>query len=280
MPYAKIGSGTIFYIVSGRPLIGSALVLLHGAGGSRLNWPAELRRLGQVRLSGAAVYTLDLPGHGRSGERGRDAIEDYVADVVAFLDATGIERAVVVGHSMGGAIALTMALDFPERVNALVLIATGARLRVAPAILEQIPADFGAALDVITRYAWSPEAPSELVGLGRERLREAGPDVLLGDLIACDRFDVMKRLGKINAPTLVVAGSADRLAPVKYAHYLAEHVSGAQIAIIEGAGHMVMLERPAEAARIIQHFLMDRQSEDGTGSVGREADSTGCDQVG
>jgi pimeloyl-ACP methyl ester carboxylesterase len=253
MPYVETSSGTIFYTVSGGPPDGSVLVLLHGAGGSRLNWPPELRR-----LSGATVYTLDLPGHGRSDGDGRDAIEDYAADVVVFFDAVGIERAVVVGHSMGGAVALTMASDSPERVTGLVLVATGARLRVAPAILEQIPNDFEAALDIITRYAWSPGAPSELVDLGRERLREAGPDVLLGDLTACDRFDVMERLGKIGVPTLVVTGSVDRLAPVKYAHYLAEHISGAQVAIIEGAGHMVMLERPAEVVNVVHEFLENK----------------------
>ena len=57
-------------------------------------------------------------------------------------------------------------------------------------------------MDIITRYAWAPEASPDLVDLGRERLREAGPDVLLGDLIACDRFDVMERLGEIEVPTL------------------------------------------------------------------------------
>jgi len=255
MPYVETSSGTIFYTVNGEPSAGPALVLLHGAGGSRLNWPAELRRLEQARLSGVAVYTLDLPGHGRSGGSGRDAIEDYATDVASFFDAVGIERAVIVGHSMGGAIALTMALDFPERVTGLVLVATGARLRVAPSILERISTDFEAAVDIITSYAWSQEAPSELVDLGRERFRDAGPDVLLGDLTACDRFDVMQRLGEIDVPTLVVAGSADRLTPVEYSHHLAEHISEAQIAIIEGAGHMVMLERPVEVAEGVQHFL-------------------------
>ena len=256
MPYIETGSETIFYTVSGRPSAGPALVLLHGAGGSRLNWPPELRRLGQARLSGATVYTLDLPGHGRSSGGGRGAIEDYATDVVAFFDAASIEHAVVAGHSMGGAIALMMALDSPERVIGLVLIATGARLRVAPSILERISTDFEAALDIITRYAWSPEAPSELVSLGRARLREAGPDVLFGDLTACDHFDVIERLNEIDVPTLVVAGSADRLAPIKYSRYLAEHISGAEIAGIEGAGHMVMLEHPAKVAKSVQHFLV------------------------
>ncbi len=228
----------------------SPLMLIHGAGGSRLDWPADLRR-----LADAAVYTLDLPGHGRSGGKGRDAIADYAADVVAFLDEIGIQQAVVAGHSMGGAVALTMALNSPERVTGLVLIGTGARLRVAPAILERIPIDFEAAVDIITRTAWATDVSPELVDLGRERLREAGSDVLLGDLTACDRFDVMERLGEIDVPTLVIAGSADRLAPVKYARYLAEHISGAQIAIVEGAGHMVMLEQPAEVADAVREFL-------------------------
>lgn len=228
------------------------MVLLHGAGGSRLNWPGELRR-----LPGAMVYTLDLPGHGRSSGQARDTIEGYAEDVVAFLDAAGIDQAVIVGHSMGGAIALTLALKHTSRVAGLALIATGARLRVAPAILEQIRSDFEGTLDTITGYAWSPEAPPALTELGRQRLREAGPDVLLGDLTACDHFDVMERLGGIDVPTLVIAGFADRLTPVKYARYLAERISGAQLAIVEGAGHMVMLEQPAEVAKVIQHFLKE-----------------------
>jgi pimeloyl-ACP methyl ester carboxylesterase len=254
MPYA----GNTFYVVSRRAREQGGkgsfpLVLVHGAGGSRLNWPPELRR-----LFGATIYTLDLPGHGRSSGDGWDAIEGYAADAVAFLDGVGIERAIVVGHSMGGAIALTMALDSTERVAGLVLVATGARLRVAPSILERISTDFETALDIITRYAWSPEALSNLVDLGRERLREAGPDVLLGDLIACDRFDVMGRLEEVDVPTLVVAGSADRLAPAKYAHYLAEHIPGARLVIVEGAGHMVMLERSLEVVAAVCAFLQDK----------------------
>jgi pimeloyl-ACP methyl ester carboxylesterase len=250
MPYADIALGRVFYTVNRGSSDGPVLVLLHGAGGSRLNWPPELRRLG-----GATVYMLDLPSHGRSEGQGRDTVMGYTEDVLAFLDTVGVECAVIAGHSLGGAIALTLALDFPGRVAGLVSIATGARLRVAPAILEQIPVDFEAALDAITHYAWSSEAAPALLDLGRRRLRDAGPDVLLKDLTACDRFDVMARLGEIDAPALVVAGSADRLTPVKYARYLAEHISGAQLAIVEGAGHMVMLERPAEVAKVIRRFL-------------------------
>jgi pimeloyl-ACP methyl ester carboxylesterase len=263
MPHVETATGDLCYTVSQGPKGCPTLVLVHGAGGTRLHWPAELRR-----LPGATVYTLDLPGHGRSGGQGQDTIEDYAEAVAAFLPAVGIEQAVVAGHSMGGAIAMTLALncaapspaDVPSasgqaQVAGLVLVATGARLRVAPAILEEIRSDFEGAVQFITRFAWSAEAAPPLTELGRQALLEAGPDVLWGDFIACDRFDVMECLEKVEPPTLIIAGSADRLTPVKYARFLNEHIPHARMVVIEDAGHMVMLERPTEVAQAVREFL-------------------------
>ncbi len=250
MPYAETARGTLFYTMSQGATNGPSLVLVHGAGGTRLHWPGELRR-----LPGATVYTLDLPGHGRSGEQGCDTIEGYAEAVAAFLHVVGIERAVIAGHSMGGAISQTLALDSSGCVVGLVLVATGARLRVAPAILEGIRSDFERSAELVTRFAWSQGTPPMLTELGRQALLETGSDVLLGDFTACDRFDVMRRLKEIEAPTLVIVGSADQLTSVKYTRFLVEHISGARLVIIEGAGHMVMLERPAEVAKAVQQFL-------------------------
>ena len=156
---------------------------------------------------------------------------------------------------MGGAISQTLALDSSGCVVGLVLVATGARLRVAPAILEGIRSDFERSAELVTRFAWSQGTPPMLTELGRQALLETGSDVLLGDFTACDRFDVMRRLKEIEAPTLVIVGSADQLTSVKYTRFLVEHISGARLVIIEGAGHMVMLERPAEVAKAVQQFL-------------------------
>jgi len=257
-PDAEVAGGDLFYTVSRGAADDPTLVLVHGAGGNRLHWPGELRR-----LPGATVYTLDLPGHGRSGGRGCDIIEGYAKAIIEFLDTLGIGRAVIAGHSMGGAIALTLALDFADpsassgqaRVAGLVLVATGARLRVVTAILEGIHSDFEGSIELITRFAWSSEAPTALTELGRQALLETGPDVLSGDFTACDRFNVMKQLGEIGTPTLVIAGTADQLTPPKYAHFLTEHIPNAQLMLVEGAGHMVMLERPAEAAKAVREFL-------------------------
>jgi pimeloyl-ACP methyl ester carboxylesterase len=250
MPYAESNAGKLFYTVSRSIPGGPALLLVHGAGGTRLHWPAELRR-----LSSAAVYTLDLPGHGRSEGAGYDHIERYAEAVVALMDCVGIEKGVIVGHSMGGAIAQTMALAHADHVAGLVLVATGARLRVFPAILEGICSDFEATTALITHYAWSTETSSRLTELGKQTLLRTGPDVLLADFGACDRFDIMECLDQIRVPTLIVAGSADQLTPVKYACFLAEHIPDAQLKIVENAGHMVMLERPEVIELAIRQFI-------------------------
>jgi len=252
MPHVRINGEQLFYTLSQAAPGAPSMVLVHGAGGSHLHWPPELRR-----LAGVSVYDLDLPGHGRSEGKGCDTIACYAEIVAAFLHALGIEQAIIMGHSMGGGIAQTMALDFADCVAGLVLVGTGARLRVAPAILEGIRNDFAGSVELVTRFAWDPEAPARLTELGRQALLETGPDVLLGDFGACDRFDVMERLEEIQVPTLAITGDADRLTPVKYARFLVESIPGARLAIIAGAGHMVMLERPAEVEKAVQKFLSD-----------------------
>ena len=250
MPYANTSKGTLFYTRSRGPAEKPTLVLVHGAGGSRLSWPAELRR-----LPGATVYTLDLPGHGRSEGPGRDTIGDYAEVVAAFFHAAGIEQAVVAGHSMGGAIALTLALGFADRVAGLVLVATGARLRVTPAILDGIRRDPDQTVELITRLAWSPQAKRALIELGRQTLQETHPDVIFGDFTACNHFDMMGQMEEIESPTLVIGGTADQLTPSRYARFMGETIRGAQCVLIEEAGHMLMLERPADTAEAVQEFL-------------------------
>jgi len=248
MPFAQIGEQALFYTVSRRG--GPALILIHGAGGSHLHWPAALRR-----MPGATVYAVDLPGHGRSEGPGREHIEDYVADIVRFMDAVGVSRGVLVGHSMGGAIAQMTALMAPERVAGLVLVGTGARLRVAPALLDGILQDARGALALITEWAWGPEADPAMVARGRQMMARVNPRVVWGDFAACDRFDIRERVGEITAPTLVITGSEDRMTPPKFGQWLAERIPGARFVLVKGAGHMVMLEKPDQVASAVREWL-------------------------
>ncbi|NIS79935.1 MAG: alpha/beta fold hydrolase [Anaerolineales bacterium] len=232
----------------GRP----PLILIHGAGGTRLHWPTEVRR-----LPGEHVYSLDLPGHGGSPGAGEMRIGAYVEQLKTWLDAQEIERGVFVGHSMGGAISLTMALGDQERVAGLVLVGTGGRLRVHPEILAWTAEEktFPKAVDMIKRWAFSPQASSRLVTLVEKRMGETPPAILHGDFLACDAFDILDRLGEVHVPAQVIVGTDDKMTPVKYSRYLEEHLPDARLEIIEGAGHMVMLERPGEVADVVKAFL-------------------------
>lgn len=245
----------LYYTVSPSALAGRPpLLLIHGAGGTQLHWPPVLRK-----SEAATVYALDLPGHGKSDLAGRHAVTDYAGAVLEWMDALGLPRAVLAGHSMGGAVSLMTALECGARVAGLVLVGTGARLRVDPALLEGTSdeARFPKAVAEIVKRSFGPAASPGLTGQAHRRMLEVRHTVLHGDLLACNQFDVFDRLGEIGCPALVVCGTADEMTPVKYSEFLAQRIAGAELALVESAGHMVMLERPADVARAVSDF-MDR----------------------
>lgn len=250
MPYLNLNGQQIFFTKKrGNPDL-PAVALLHGAGGSHLGWPPGLRRLPDFTVIG-----LDLPGHGRSHPPGRTTIADYAADAAALLTHEKIERAILIGHSMGGAIAQVLALNHPKVVAGLVLIGTGARLPVNSLILEQTLTNFAVVTHFVTKYSWSPDAPLPLVEKGHQALIETPPDVLFGDFVACSTFNTMDRLGEINVPTLVIAGSDDKMMPPKFGQTLVEQIPNARFHVVENGGHMMMLEQAGEVTAVITQFL-------------------------
>ena len=251
MPTITLKSGNLFYAKQGkedqRPLL-----LIHGAGGSHLTWPTELRR-----LPATAVYAIDLPGHGRSDSPGCDTIGAYADVVEEFITTLDLRNVVVLGHSMGGAIAQTIALRHLPQVSGLILLGTGAKLPVSDAILDQVLTDFDAAVAFITKYSWSRSAPEQMIALGKQIMGETSPAIVHGDFVACNGFDVRDQLGNVAVPTLVVSGEVDKMTPVKFGRFLAEHIPDAQFELIDGAGHMLMLERPLPVTTHIQQFLVE-----------------------
>ncbi|HEY7142240.1 MAG TPA: alpha/beta fold hydrolase [Methylomirabilota bacterium] len=233
---------------------GPPLVLVHGAGGSADLWQAQLDGLADA----GRLVAPDLPGHGPLGGRGKPSIGAYATWLAGFLAAQDEGRpAVLVGHSMGGAIAQTLALAEPERLAGLVLVSTGARLRVLARLVELLRAQPGEGQRLIRDLSFAPDAPREPVELVERALRDGAPLVTLGDYLACDRFDVRARLAGIRTPTLVVTGAEDRLTPLRYGRYLAERIPGARLAEIAGAGHFPQLEQPARVDAAIREFLAD-----------------------
>lgn len=251
MPEIQLSRGGLWYAarhVKGSPY--PPLVLLHGATGSHLDWPGELRR-----LPAATVLVPDLPGHGRSDGPGRQSVEAYAAVVLEFLDTLGIRRAIIGGHSMGGAIAQMLALDSPSRVAGLILLGTGARLRVHPDVLGRILVDPAGVYDLLIKWMWAEGTPESFLRRGRQQMAANDPQTVYGNLAACNAFDVMDRLGEIAAPTLVIGGTADRMTPLKYSEYLADHIPAAEMVTVEGGGHMMALEQPQVVAQAVSSWL-------------------------
>jgi pimeloyl-ACP methyl ester carboxylesterase len=230
---------------------GPPLVLIHGAGGSAELWQPQLDGLADV----ARVVALDLPGHGPLGGRGEPSVPAYaewLAGVLASLDGGPV---VLGGHSMGGAVALTGALAWPERLAGLVLIGTGARLRVLARIVDLLREDPREGHRLIRDLSFAAGAPRERVEAVDRILREGAPLVTLGDFLACDRFDVRDRLAGIRTPTLVLTGAEDQLTPPKYGRFLAETIPGARFVEVPAAGHFPQLEQPIAVNAAIREFL-------------------------
>lgn len=231
------GAGSVFFV--------------HGAGGNGGQWQAQLDGL----PPGWRGLALDLPGHGASAGAGRRAIAEYRDVVVACLRAAGAAPAVLVGHSMGGAIAQAVALAEPDVLRGLVLVGTGARLRVHPSIFEALRQDPVEAARLLLDWGFGAAAPPALRDEGPRDLLRCPAQVIEGDFRACDGFDVMAEVGRIRVPSLIVCGEQDALTPPKYARFLHQRIPGSRLALVPDAGHYVMRERPAAVNAALGEFL-------------------------
>jgi pimeloyl-ACP methyl ester carboxylesterase len=255
MPIVDLNGKRISYSTGRKSLIEGREVVLfvHGAGGGQYTWSYQK---GFFEKSFNPVI-IELPGHGRSGGGGEEEIGRYAEHVYAFMKTLGLSKVFLVGHSMGGAITQTVALKYPEGIKGIILVGTGARLRVLPLILDGIKRDFEATIREIVQFSYSRKAPGELIERGVSDLMRCRPEVLLGDFLACDRFDLMNEVERIKVPTLVLCGDEDELTPIKYSQFLFQRIKGSRLEILPNAGHMVMMEAAEAFNRIIGEFVLN-----------------------
>lgn len=222
------------------------LIFIHGSGGMKEAWYYQTRHFPDSEA-------IDLPGH-PDGEL-RTSVDDYVEWLRGYIHERGYSDVVLAGHSLGGGIAQLYGLKYPEDLKGLILIGTGARLRVHPMFLgaleEAVKDRSKWELASPMSEAFPPEMKDEML----RKMEAIGPAVQLNDMLCCDRFDIMDRVQGIKLPTLIVCGTEDEMTPPKYAHYLADKIEGAREVIIEGATHGVAMERPDEVNRAIEDFL-------------------------
>lgn len=231
------------------------LVCVHGAGSSSVVWMEVVRRLSPRRR----VVAPDLPGHGQSD---RWHAPDDVS-IAMYRDAVGtvcaqlsIERAILMGHSMGALVALDAAAAWPERVAGLVLVNGGVRLPVAPELLVKLTGDFTRFGKWLARVVWSPSTPRDVIERWGTIAFTADQEVTFADFRAVERYDGGSRAPKVRAPTLVLGGEDDLMTPPRLTRELAAAVPGARAVVVPEAAHMLAQEQPERFFAELESFLI------------------------
>lgn len=235
---------------------GEAILCLHGAGNNGNLYRELSERLSEEN----SPVAFDQPAHARSG--GLDslgsvgAMADFSLAVAERL-AMPPQR-VLVGHSMGGAVALETALRAPQSVRALVIVATPIAFPMPDIMLDGLRrVTEGKERRRFERAVYSPSTPDAIVHRGFMEDAKTDPRVMYGDLVACRDWEGGKHLAKLDIPTLVVHG-ADELAPlVTGSEALAAAIPGARLEVVDGAGHMVPIEQADVLASLITAFLAE-----------------------
>ncbi|WP_290652552.1 alpha/beta hydrolase [Aquisalimonas sp.] len=228
-------------------------LFIHGAGMDHSVWILQSRYFAFHQQN---VLAVDLPGHGRSEGAPLQSIEAQADWFPALLDAMEVDKAIVVGHSMGSLVALDFTARYPQRVQALALTGTGFPMAVAEPLLDAAKANDHRAVEMIMHWGLSPQshlggnqAPGLwLRGQGVRLLERAAPGVLFTDLNACNAYaGGLQRAAEITCPVHFVAGDKDMMTPPKAAAALAEAVTApTSWQLLRGCGHMTPIERPNE----------------------------------
>lgn len=226
------------------------ILFVHGAGMDHSVWTLQARYFAHHASNALAV---DLPGHGRTQGPVLSTIEAMADWVAAVISALGMERAALVGHSMGALICLEAAARHRDSVKHLALLGPAPAMPVHPALLEAAEANKPLAAELVSSWGHGPaghiggnRAPGGwLMGHALKLLAKARPDVLHNDLAACNAYDQgLEAASKVDCPTLIVAGSYDRMTPTKQAAKLVDAMPGARLVTIEGSGHLMLVEKP------------------------------------
>lgn len=232
---------------------GRKLLYVHGTGCDGRVWERHMRAM-------AAWHTpvaIDLPGHGESGGQGFRGVVDYTYYTLRLADALGWQRFVIAGHSLGGAVALAASVYYPARLIGMLLVDTGARLRVDPNVLENSRrlATGQVGIPIDPRLGFSRSTPQALVDRLNALTAETDPRVTYRDWLADDSFDFMTRVAHIHTPSLAICGDEDSFTPVKYAEYFRDRMPNCRLQVIAQAGHWTYEEQPETFDRIVKDYV-------------------------
>ena len=250
VPSVKIRGKSLAYDEIGT---GKSVVFVHGACENSSFWNHQ-----KVLSDRYRIITLDLPGHGTSEPvEGEILIKNYSDVVSEFVAKTCPEKAVLVGHSMGGAIALLNLIEHRDNLKGAVIVSAGAKLGVLPSIREGLRARFEETVkSVVGPRQFSSKTNLDTIRFVTNEILKCKSYVAASDYDACNSFDVRQKLRSINLPVLIMVGEEDKMTPVPSSTYLKDNIPKAKIVILRDASHLPMIERPADFNRHLNEFLM------------------------
>lgn len=224
------------------------LIFLHGSGAYGGVWRYQTNHF----LDSDAI---NLPGHLHGNTL--NSIEEYADWLKKYIRAKEYKEVILAGHSFGGAIALMYALKYPQDLKGIIIISSGARLRVHPryltALEEAIRGNVLEWYQVLEgMHRLTPENYKREV---IEKRKAIGPAVMLNDFLCCDKFDLMDKVQEIKLPALIICGELDAMTPIKYANYLGEKLTNARVVVIPQATHLVLAEKPEMVNEAIEDFV-------------------------
>ncbi|PKO04520.1 MAG: hypothetical protein CVU41_16450 [Chloroflexi bacterium HGW-Chloroflexi-3] len=228
------------------------VILIHGAGSNHLCWPAEIRR-----LRDATVYAIDLPGHGKSAGTAHHLVSSYSSAIIDFIARLGHNRAILVGHSLGAAIALQLALDHPQHIAGLVCISAAASFQIDPTVINlfRLHQTQKKAQELLGRFFVPQHGKTNWYPNLIKSLPTVRNSLWYADLRAAEQFDLRGQLSGITIPTLVLSGEEDPLVPHSNATHLFRQLPNARFKGFPQHGHLLMLEDPTGVAHEIQGFF-------------------------
>jgi len=232
------------------------MVFVHGAGLDHSWFGLQSRYFG---YHGWNVLAVDLPGHGRSAGPPIATIAGMAEWLFLFLKSNHIEKAAIIGHSMGALVALECAARQPDRVDRIALIGVAYPMKVGAAFLDAARRDHHDAFDMETIWGHAPRVPLGgnpnpgmwMYGDTLARLRRLAPGVLYNDLKACNDYELK---GEVKCPALFILGRRDMMTPPKLAAELQKRLSSETV-VIEPSGHSLMAEAPDATLDALIKFL-------------------------
>ncbi|HCU90394.1 MAG: hypothetical protein CMF53_04090 [Legionellales bacterium] len=236
---------------------GQRIMYIHGTGCNAKVFSGHIQAISEQH----EAVAIDLPGHGESEGNGFRSAADYAFFVGALIEHLEWESCIVAGHSLGGGIALSLALYFGDLVAGLMLIDTGARLRVNRKVLDlarKAAETGGVNTQQDSRFGYADSTPQHVVEGVTAVTSGCDSRVVYKDWIADDSFDCMSRLGQITVPSLVICGEQDPLTPLKYHEYLRDRLPHCDLATIEHAGHWPFVENPSAFNEAVINFLSEQ----------------------